>query len=674
MKIAENVILKGLKCKNGFFLMPILAVLLPFLFVFTFFNTSSANATQGNSDKFTSKEINSFDVSFQGKTKMIIRSYVINSLVLDVSGASTSNDAPVITYDFLGAENQLWLVEKADNGYIIRSWHSKKVLAIKMDKSLVVQQDYSGKDNQVWLISGTMDAARITNRANHQSLTVVLEGKLKADYYSASIGQLWKFESFSKLQKETVNCDCPKYFEYTRNLIETDYPGFQDKVNPKTRSLYDQLCKISVEKARSTTNSAVCYKIIDNYLSFFKDNHIQFSMENNVLYGTGEQLNPDKIRQFYAGAESVDMDENEVRTYLDRNNGILASIEGIWQTEDGLNRCTIIRDKKEITRFIGFVLKSDNVYWMPGQVKMDFFKQDQNLYTLYYGNKNHTIGKIRKFEHLSGNPLQVGNTKWYRTYPDIKAPHYQKKSPVSKNAGWFQLENLDDSTLLLSLPSFYRQHKAVVDDIIKTNKTKLLSTPYLVIDVRGNGGGTDETFERVLPFIYANPFEHLGTDIMASKYNINRYEELLRVPHVGADAREWIQKILNRMKDNPGKFVVRSSDEIVNRDTVMPNPRKIAVLINSGCGSSAEEFILFAKESKKVVLLGQPTSGTLDYSNISPREFPSTAFKISLPESRSHRIPNSSVDKEKIKPNIYLTEDQNWIDEAKKQLKKQNRD
>jgi len=670
MQIAENVFLKGLKCKNGFNLKPILAVLEIFVLAFTLIFTSTAKATPGNLPDNTTKVINPLNVSFQSKSKMIIRSFVINNWVLDVSGASTSNDAPVITYDFLGAENQLWLVEKVGNGYIIRAWHSKKVLAINMANFSIVQQDFTGKDNQVWLISGKMEAARITNKANHQSLALINGGKMIADYYSTSIGQLWKFESFSKLQKETVNCDCPKYFEYTRNLIETDYPGFQDKVNPQTRYQYDQLRKISVEKAGTTKNSAVCFKIIDNYLSFFKDNHIHFSMSDISEFGFGERLDPAKIQQFYSGTEMVDINENEVINYLDRNKGILASIEGIWQTEDGLNRCAIIRDKKEITRFVGFVLKSDNVYWMPGQLKMDFFKQDQNFYTLYYGNKNHTIGKIRKFEHLAGNPLQVGNTKWNRTYPDMKAPLYLKKSPVSKNADWFKLENLDDSTLVFSLPSFNNKNKPLVDDLIKANKDKLLSTPYLVIDVRGNGGGTDDTFESILPFIYANPFKHLGTDIMASKYNINRYEELLRVPHVGAEAREWVQKILNRMKDNPGKFVVRSGDEIVKRDTVMPYPWKIAVLINSGCGSSAEEFILYAKESKKVVLLGQPTSGTLDYSNISPREFPSTAFKISLPESRSHRLPNSSVDKDKIKPNVYLTSDQNWIEEAVKYLKR----
>jgi len=496
---------------------------------------------------------------------------------------------------------------------------------------------------------------------------------MKADYYSASIGQLWKFKSFSELQKETVNCDCPKYFEYTKNLIETDYPGFRDKVNPKTKFQYDQLRKISVEKAEATKNSAVCFKIIDNYLSFFKDNHIHFSMSDIKEFGFGERLDPMKIQQFYAGAETVNISENEVRNYLDRNKGILAPIEGIWESDYGLNRCAIIRDRKEITRFIGIVLKSDNVYWMPGQVKMDFFKQGQNFYTLYYGNKNHTIVKIRKFEHLPGNSLQVGNTNWNRTYPDIKVPLYLKKSTVSKNADWFQLKNLDDSTLLLSLPSFYSQHKTVVDELIKTNKNKLMSTPYLVIDVRGNGGGSDVTFASIRPLLYTNPFKRFGNDIMASKYNINSYEESLRERDINEEGRVWLQKILQRMKDNPGKLVVRSGDEIAKLDTVMLYPRKIAVLINSGCGSSAEEFLLYAKESKKVVLLGQPTSGTLDYSNITPREFPGSVFKISLPQTRSHRLPDFSIDRDKIKPNVYLTDDQNWIEEAVKQLKTSNR-
>lgn len=126
------------------------------------------------------------------------------------------------------------------------------------------------------------------------------------------------------------------------------------------------------------------------------------------------------------------------------------------------------------------------------------------------------------------------------------------------------------------------------------------------------------------------------------------------------------------MKENPGKLLKFGADGIVKLDAVLSNPRRIAILINKDCGSSAEEFLLRAKESKKVVLLGQPTSGTLDYSNLIPGKFPCDVYNISYPFTRTRR--SFLVDKEKIQPNVYLADDQNWIDEAKKQLKKQNRD
>jgi C-terminal processing protease CtpA/Prc len=102
----------------------------------------------------------------------------------------------------------------------------------------------------------------------------------------------------------------------------------------------------------------------------------------------------------------------------------------------------------------------------------------------------------------------------------------------------------------------------------------------------------------------------------------------------------------------------------------MPYPRKIGVLINGGCASSAEEFLLHARESKKVTLFGQATSGTLDYSNVRQVErCPSPCFSFYYPLTRSNRLPNYSIDKEKIKPTVYLTNDQDWVEVAVRQLK-----
>lgn len=669
MKIAENVFLKGLKCKNGFNLKRILAVLLPLVMVFTPFYNVSAKEVFKNPPSANFNRASTLDSLLSNKSIIVIRS-TINNKVLDLSRGSKEENAQIILYEANFGLNQLWLTEKVEKGYIIRSLFSKKILAINAEFSkeypLVVQQDYTGKDSQLWLISGTADSLRILNKALQKYLTFSKDYLITGNY-SASLSQVWKLESLSKAQNETVSCDCPKNFEYIRNLMETSYPGFRDKVNPQTKSQYEQLRKLSVEKARTTKNSAICFKIIDQYLSFFKDNHVQFSMSDTYEYGFGQNLNPNQIQKFYAGSETLIMSENEVRKYLDSNKSTVAPIEGIWQTQDGIYRCGIVRDKKDHKRFVGFILQADNIYWMPGQVKMNFIKQQNDLYTIYYYRKNHTILKVKNVEYSTGNTFQAGNNNnWNRIYPVIKDSQQPNKA-APKNADGFQLINLDNSTLLLSLPSFDFKNKSLVDNLIKTNKDKLLKTPYLIIDIRGNGGGADETWYSILQYLYTNPYKIIGNDYLSSKANIDALEILINTYGKTEDAKVFLRSQIKRMKENPGKFLESASDGIVKFDAVLPNPRRIAILINNGCASAAEEFLLRAMESKKVVLLGQPTSGTLDYSNLIPGKFPCAAYNISYPFTRTRRL--FLVDKEKIKPNIYLTEDQNWIEEAKKQLK-----
>ena len=44
------------------------------------------------------------------------------------------------------------------------------------------------------------------------------------------------------------------------------------------------------------------------------------------------------------------------------------------------------------------------------------------------------------------------------------------------NAEWFSLKNIDDSTLLLSLPSFKGEYKLLIDNLISNNMHKIVST------------------------------------------------------------------------------------------------------------------------------------------------------------------------------------------------------
>ncbi len=205
---------------------------------------------------------------------------------------------------------------------------------------------------------------------------------------------------------------------------------------------------------------------------------------------------------------------------------------------------------------------------------------------------------------------------------------------------------------------------------------KIVSTPYLVIDLRGNGGGMDPAFYNILPFLYTNPYKLYGNDILASIENIRVFEVgEQRISSTKTNGKpsqdaEWVSTLISKMKKNIGKFILRSNDTEVKRDKVLRNPRKVAILINRNCASSAEEFLLNARESQKVLLFGEPTSGTLDYSNVMIVPCPSMVFKFGYATTRSRRLPRFSVDRDKIQPNVYLNYNTDWITEAVRQLKR----
>jgi hypothetical protein len=67
--------------------------------------------------------------------------------------------------------------------------------------------------------------------------------------------------------------------------------------------------------------------------------------------------------------------------------------------------------------------------------------------------------------------------------------------------------------------------------------------------------------------------------------------------------------------------------------------------------------------------MGQNTQGTLDYSNLRESDFCEMPYLLYAPTTRSRRIDiGEGIDGIGIKPSIYLTDKQDWIQEALKFL------
>jgi C-terminal processing protease CtpA/Prc len=126
------------------------------------------------------------------------------------------------------------------------------------------------------------------------------------------------------------------------------------------------------------------------------------------------------------------------------------------------------------------------------------------------------------------------------------------------------------------------------------------------------------------------------------------------------------------MEANTGKFITSNPDDTTVLAYVEPNPRKVVVLMDHGCASSAEQFLLMARQSSKVTLMGQASAGVLDYANVRTSATPPCKdIALYYATSRSRRIDKGwGIDNIGIQPKVQLTKDSDWIQEALKFLAK----
>lgn len=215
----------------------------------------------------------------------------------------------------------------------------------------------------------------------------------------------------------------------------------------------------------------------------------------------------------------------------------------------------------------------------------------------------------------------------------------------------------DDSTVVLELPDFSDRYKPAIDQLIAEHRPRLLATPYLVIDVRRNGGGWTGSYEEsILPLLYTDPILVHGMEGWASEGNIAYMREML-----ASDRAEGIKRIIRallpKMEGRPDQFVTITENREIRLDTVHPMPRAVALLVGRGCASTCEQFVLDARQSRKVVVMGAAnTGGFLDYGNARRVQLPSGKRVLQVPTARSKRLPENPMDLVGIAPEVRIPE------------------
>jgi hypothetical protein len=446
---------------------------------------------------------------------------------------------------------------------------------------------------------------------------------------------MWVTASMAQQQ-----CDCMSNFNFMVEKIKNNYVGYADKVtaaNNKEFTHFTDSCK----KVAATGDQHTCLQVMRTWLRFFKDYHTSVSINS-------DPSNYNTIRSIFANTEKVPLSEKQFRAYLDKNAGKLDPIEGIWEEEYHSYRVGFIRDvKKPGKEFAGFILKADSIFWMPGQVKARVQKSKNSYKMVYFLNRDHA--SFKPSITLNAKSFNAGNFgTWYKVFP-------QKDSAAINFAarGGPSFRVIDSRNCLLVLPSFHLEYKDDIDSLIAANQNIIKSTDNLIVDLRNNGGGSVLCYEKLMPFIYTNPIISEGASVLATADNVKSVYDT-DYPNISDSMKAVFKKEEAELRAHLGQLYNLWPADTLRMDTVYPYPRHVSVIMNENSASSAEMFVLSARQSSKVKLYGQHSMGAVDYSDAAISDMPCNQYLLRYSTSKTNRLPKQVIDYVGIQPDVVI--------------------
>jgi hypothetical protein len=254
---------------------------------------------------------------------------------------------------------------------------------------------------------------------------------------------------------------------------------------------------------------------------------------------------------------------------------------------------------------------------------------------------------------------------WRRTHLALRAIREQTAEDKAVAAQYHAdrlpaMRVLSGRTLLLTLASFNFGTRDPLVQLLQSHRRELESHPDWIVDVRHNDGGADSSYLPLLPWLLANGRVEVGARAFVTPANIAAWERICAIE--AADdpgCVAFMQPIVQRMKAaSTGDYIdMQGGDGIkflAPDPPTMRRPQRVAILIDEDCASSCEQFLLDARQSFSVKLVGRHTWGGLDVSNLRVHDLPSGKRRLYYATTRSLRIPDQPVDGIGVLPDVCL--------------------
>ncbi len=453
------------------------------------------------------------------------------------------------------------------------------------------------------------------------------------------------------------DCSCEDSFNWVKETFEKNDAGFKYILEKKGQTAYALHNQKIASKIRSSKDKVECFKTINEWLTFFRKGHIAIRPLINLNKDASNTDSNSTTNDLFPNWEKVNIDLTTFKKQLSKKE--TPDFEGIWESAP-----YTIGVKKQGDHYIGFIIKADGVYWKKGQVKFKINTKDSSA--TYY-MRDHSAQDFKKAELLGNNYLQMDFVILKRTFPAFSGDKKIERYFKSINSEIPYLEKVSENTVLLRIPSFAYTNKKKIDSVIEVNTQTITSTKNLIIDLRNNGGGSDGSYTKILPFLYTNPIRTIGVKLYSTPLNNDRYNKFISSPDFTKEDKQEFKRMLKKLNKKLGEYVNLNDSKVYIKkyDTIYSYPKNVGIIIHKGNASTTEQFILAAKQSKKVKLFGNTTFGALDVSNMNFVVSPCKEFQLGYCTSISFRIPEMAIDDIGLQPDYYIDDTikkYNWIE------------
>ncbi|WP_343672048.1 S41 family peptidase [Chitinophaga sp.] len=441
---------------------------------------------------------------------------------------------------------------------------------------------------------------------------------------------------------QAQQCNCKTSFEWVKKTFEENDAGYAHIVKLKGPEAYKLHNQLIAEKVQHITDVDSCIGKLQDWVRFFRTDHFRFTKTAETAPQAGfkvihdNRFSPEQFKQYLK--QSAD------------------SIEGIWESPG-----YTIAVQKQNNGYRGIVMAATVANWKPGDVKFDV-AADFKTATRYNQSTAIVVKKIQFFGK-GKSILQLDNFFLKRSTADAAANEYYRLKTSPLPFGYKR----DSNTVYVHINSFNYENKVAIDSVLKSLHTVITSTPNLIIDLRDCQGGTDESFSNLVPYIYTNPIRSVMAEFYSTPRNNQMWKDVANREGLDPEEKKTYQQIAELMNSKLGEYVnIFGKDvEVTTRAKVLPYPQSIGIIIHENNFSTTEEFILKAKQSKKVKFFGRKTGGALDVSNMVEAKEPGGNFIFEYCISRSLRIPEFPVDDMGLHPDFYLDRaipETEWVD------------